>query len=522
MKQKRNASISSQTNTREKNKSQQQHRPEFHLSEESNPIIPNEFQQNNEIVGGGSMHRNLLPHINGNSSSNNVRAINPTIINFQYFPNGNESIKTNDDNDTLINSSIPNNQNVSINSDNDDNENKTTGKSTNDHSSISSKMIINQDMTTFCEEYVLGFHPTLVNNSDDDDDNSSPSENSNENNKMPKKSKKSKSSKEVPTFKSIVECDLMEFPANPSNETNVSFIPFLSEIVVDGQTYKPIKLIGSGSFGSVFLVVDEKTQNQYAVKLFSCNLTAQLAERQFIREIEIMNIANHPLVCHLKGFSFFSNYGIFTRPFIITKFYPNGSLRDAVKGKKKLDPTQKQIALYAIAIAMKYLHEIGIVHRDLKADNILFDEYNRPIICDFGLSKIMTVESMIQTTVSGSIAYMAPELLKHIEYTKSIDVYAYAFVCYELLTEKTVYEGITDILAFANDVCRKNKRPSMKIKQSIISTSFKEMIKSAWDGDPSKRPTFGQIVDDFELGNIKSKEADEKIFNEFILSLKNI
>ena len=106
---------------------------------------------------------------------------------------------------------------------------------------------------------------------------------------------------------------------------------------------------------------------------------------------------------------------------------------------KKWDDTKKLINIYGIASGMSYLHSHKVIHRDLKLENILLDEYLNPKISDFGLSKIidflsisMNVQS--QRGLKGTPIYIAPEIYAEEEYSKSSDVYAFAFIVYEIIT----------------------------------------------------------------------------------------
>ncbi|KAK8896348.1 hypothetical protein M9Y10_014246 [Tritrichomonas musculus] len=110
------------------------------------------------------------------------------------------------------------------------------------------------------------------------------------------------------------------------------------------------------------------------------------------------------------------------------------------------DGTKKMINIYGIAAGMAHLHSKNIVHRDLKPANILLDEFLYPKVADFGLSKILSKEdsskmSVVKSGFKGTYAYCAPEIIREEKYTFDGDVYAYAFVVYEITTSELPFKG---------------------------------------------------------------------------------
>lgn len=308
-----------------------------------------------------------------------------------------------------------------------------------------------------------------------------------------------------------------------SKSPNHSLPPLLSNIVVQYDMFTIERKIGSGSYGVVYLVKENSTNKEYALKEIESPIISRLSEQQLLREIELMNLARHPLVCHLRGFSFFSQSTIGHHPFIVTDYYPNGSLEHVVSGKRKFNATQKLIVLYGIANAMAYLHNIGIVHRDLKPDNVLLDQNDYPIVCDFGLSKLMEMPSLRQTTAAGSPVYMAPELMKREIYTNSIDVYAFAYICFELLTETLAFDEVKDIATLVNLVCNDKRRPNLNgFDEAVLPKVFKKLISRCWSDNYEDRPSFKNIVGYFHKGILRIQGVDEKKFKDFISSVPKL
>ena len=123
-----------------------------------------------------------------------------------------------------------------------------------------------------------------------------------------------------------------------------------------------------------------------------------------------------------------------------------GSLEDIIKnvmlsiGPSDYTNTTRQIILFGISSRMDYLHQRNIIHRDLKAGNILLDSEYHPLITDFGLSKFLTINnSYRQSQFCGTLPYEAPEIIENKKYNRKVDVYAFGILMYEILTDSFAY-----------------------------------------------------------------------------------
>ena len=142
---------------------------------------------------------------------------------------------------------------------------------------------------------------------------------------------------------------------------------------------------------------------------------------------------------------------------------------------------------------MSYLHSQNILHRNLKPSNILIDELIHPKLADFGLAKNINEKDdrnkrKDETPILGTYIYDAPEVFSNLEYSKATDVYSFALVVYEIMTNKkpsfgsTMYQVMTNVL--------NGYRPDL----SQLPECYRKLIKNCWSTDPKKRPTFESIV----------------------------
>lgn len=273
------------------------------------------------------------------------------------------------------------------------------------------------------------------------------------------------------------------------------------ETTLDLNQYNLLKKIGSGAFSEVYKVEEKSSKTIFAAKILLKSLEQEdnTTIIDLRREINIMSKLNHPSILQFIGFSP-TNFLNELKPVIITEFMPNDSLQEIINLERKSisasfwNDTRKLINIYGIASAMSYLHAHNIIHRDLKPANILMDSFLCPKIADFGLSKSLSSSQnsmSLQSTVGfkGTPVYVAPEIWDHFEYTPAGDVYAFGFIVYEIVTTEEPFKNCTIMQIFKNVAT--GKRPQFN---GPVPGAYKKLIERCWNQDPSKRPTFDQIV----------------------------
>ena len=161
---------------------------------------------------------------------------------------------------------------------------------------------------------------------------------------------------------------------------------------------------------------------------------------------------------------------------------------------------------------MSYLHSLNILHRDLKTENIFLDEYLFPKIGDFGLSKELSEETTNtgfenESGIKGTYAYLDPVAWKTGVYEKSCDVYSFAIIVYEIVTNEVIYKGFNEFNLYP--YVTSGQRPIFKYE---IPKCYRELIEKCWSGNPYERYTFEEIVEllqtdqDFITENVDSDE----------------
>ena len=229
---------------------------------------------------------------------------------------------------------------------------------------------------------------------------------------------------------------------------------------------------------------------------------------------DIMKL-NHPSLLKFIGYSP-TDFNKRSKPVIVTEYSLNGSLKNI--NDEIMNDTIKLIIIYGIASGMSYLHSKNIIHRSLNIDNIYIDEFLTPKLGDYGLStRFENTTKITYESISGFKAvpvYLSPEVLQYNQYSKSSDVYSFAFVVYELMTNKIPFEEISNKNRLYEDIVKNNKRP---IINENIPKPYINLIEKCWSQKQADRPTFDDIV--LMLKNDSgfiSDKIDKKLYHEFI------
>jgi serine/threonine-protein kinase PpkA len=215
-------------------------------------------------------------------------------------------------------------------------------------------------------------------------------------------------------------------------DENTDYLP-------DIPGYKNIKLIGSGGIALVYSGINRKNGRKAAIKILKPILVKENSiSRRFLKEIQTISRLRHPNIISITrvGQTHQVNY-------LIMEFMPANlaekihSLPGRIPVPVCLEITRK------IAGALHYAHLKGIIHRDIKSENIMFREDGTPVLVDFGLAKI--VDSLEKLTKSGLTVgtpeYMSPELIQGTDIDGRSDIYSLGVVLYEMLTGEVPYKA---------------------------------------------------------------------------------
>ncbi|KAG8364122.1 hypothetical protein BUALT_Bualt19G0094000 [Buddleja alternifolia] len=280
----------------------------------------------------------------------------------------------------------------------------------------------------------------------------------------------------------------------------------LRELQVATENFSNKNILGIGGFSEVY-----KGQladgTLVAVKRLKKERTLDGALLQFQTEVEMISMAVHPNLLRLRGFCMTP-----TERLLVYPYMPNGSVASWLRERPESVPPldwriRKRIALGS-ARGLAYLHDHcdpKIIHRDVKAANLLLDEDFEPVIGDFRLAKLMDYnDTHVTTTVCGTIGHIAPEYLSTGKLSEKIDVFSYGVMLLELITGQRAY----DLARFVNDddvmlldwVKRLLKEQQLEtlvdpdLKGNYIDEDLIQVSLFCIQFSPTERPKMSEVV----------------------------
>ena len=289
----------------------------------------------------------------------------------------------------------------------------------------------------------------------------------------------------------------------------------LSGELIDGR-YQLTRQVANGGMASVYEAIDTRLDRKVAVKIMHPHLAQDEAfVNRFIREAKAAAALSHPNIVAVQDQGWNQN-GV-PAVFIVMELIEGHTLREYLNERGRFEIKDAINYLTPILSALAAAHDLGIVHRDMKPENILISKEGRVKIADFGLARgeligsTMTAESSV---VLGSVSYLSPEQVQRGVADSRSDVYAVGIVAFEMLTGEKPFTGDSPIQIAYMHV--NQEIPSLRSKRKEIPEALDTLISKATDRDPDKRPrTAGEFLKSLE--SIQS-EIDPKT-NQMKLAL---
>ena len=252
----------------------------------------------------------------------------------------------------------------------------------------------------------------------------------------------------------------------------------MEQDVIGPALFNPIGRLGRGSFGEVYLVEKLPEGLLYAMKiLHKRKIMGQNLVRYARTERDVLSYFSHPFIVSIQ-------YAFQTpekKLYMILEYWPGGDLGSVLKREKKLTEERARLYLTEIILALEELHKKDIIFRDLKPDNVVLDEEGHALLTDFGLSKEGVNNNTSAKSFWGSVAYLAPEVLRRQGHGKSVDWYLVGVLFYEMVV------GIPPYFSSNKDQMFKNIKSGPLRMPERLSKDAKDFIIKLLNKNPAKR-----------------------------------
>lgn len=289
-------------------------------------------------------------------------------------------------------------------------------------------------------------------------------------------------SKDIMSYEVPLEHDFVSPDAPQQGGNGIDQGSILDKISrkMTAEDFEPLRCLGKGSFGTVILVKHKATDCLYAQKQFakaSLTVRKQLVEQTKTERAILESINRHPFV--VKLYYAFQDH---EKLYLILEYAPGGELFTQLINEKMLPEETASFYMAEMVLALEHLHHtVGVVYRDLKPENILLDSEGHLLLTDFGLSKVAVDGDYRCKSMTGTVEYMAPEVIMQKDYDTAVDWWSLGILGFDLLTGSSPFHANNET---------KIKEKILKSKLVLpyfLSADAKDLLTRFLRKDPRKR-----------------------------------
>ena len=251
---------------------------------------------------------------------------------------------------------------------------------------------------------------------------------------------------------------------------------------VFAQRYRLEEFVGKGGMALVFRANDLRTGHDVAVKVLrpEFNSDAEFLER-FQREALAASKMSHHNIVNLLDVGEEDGYR-----YLVMEYMRGRTLKDIITEKGSLpEPVAGQIAIRILS-ALQHAHDNGIIHRDIKPQNILINAEGMVKVADFGIARVAGSNTLTKgDSVMGSVHYFSPEQARGEDVTAASDIYSVGVVMYEMLTGRVPFDGDTPVSIALQHISAPPKAPSLLV--DTISPAMEQVVLTAMSKEMRNR-----------------------------------
>ncbi|CRH02885.1 rac-beta serine/threonine protein kinase, putative [Plasmodium relictum] len=247
-----------------------------------------------------------------------------------------------------------------------------------------------------------------------------------------------------------------------------------------------LKVIGKGSYGKVLLVKHVQNNKLYAMKILRKeNIISKNQLEHTKIERNVLKCVSHPFIVKL-----YYAFQTSKKLYFILEYCPGGELFFHLSKLREFSEEVAKFYSSEIILALQYLHNLNIIYRDLKPENVLLDELGHIRLTDFGLSKEGITDNNSAKSLCGTPEYLAPEIIEQVGHGKAVDWWSLGIMIYEMLTGNLPFNSSNRSVLF-----ERIKYENLTYPKNISPTAI-DLLKKLFEKNPNKR--LGSGVTDAE------------------------
>ena len=263
-------------------------------------------------------------------------------------------------------------------------------------------------------------------------------------------------------------------------------LPVIMRELTEGSTfagrYEIIEQLGRGGMGKVYKVLDKEVKEEVALKLLNPEIaTDEKTIERFRNELRLARKISHRNVCRMYDLG--KDEGT---QYITMEYVPGEDLKTLIRRSEKLTIRNAVFIARQVCEGLAEAHELGVVHRDLKPQNIMIDSKGNAHIMDFGIARSMKAKGLTETgLIIGTPDYMSPEQVEGKKIDQRSDVYSLGVILYEMVTGKVPFEGDTPLSIAVKHITETPRDP--KELNAQLPEQISRVILRCMEKDRDKR-----------------------------------
>lgn len=278
------------------------------------------------------------------------------------------------------------------------------------------------------------------------------------------------------------------------------------------KRYTILEKIGKGGMADVYLAFDNVLKRECAIKILLSELSNDtVAKLRFRREADAAANLQHPNITTIYDIGESNN-----RPFIVMEYVHGQTLKDLIIQRGSIEKKEAIFLMTQILEGIECAHKAGVIHRDVKPQNIIIKADGTAKVADFGIASIQgSIQLTQHDSVMGSVHYLAPECSKGHQASVQSDIYSLGIVFYEMLTGEVPYKGDAAVqvaIKHMNEKMRGVREYNNSIEQSIENV----IIKATAKNKEQRYKTSQEMLEDLKVALEPEHLNDQKLVLEHI------